>query len=564
MTGVVRTCSSVVGADGRLETGPLFGEFLDSNYNCVDRAVLRAYLQIGQAPAGFRTFWRRWKGSDEGLDNAHLMRIAGRFARRVRGWAEKKGVPIVYSQAGERNERISEKCVPADARHEGVFLVIIGRAPGNVWDVVKTADGRIRHIKRKEPRSWVNHYAFHIMDREWGHVIIRFCPHPPFNALIVLNGHEWVALEAARRGVAFTKEDNCFTELSDARGLGLVADALSSSEDSIGRLIQVSERWIYSAVLCFAMDIADQERTDFHYSYSIFQAEYSRNLLFGSGHVMGQVFHGLVDRVRGPLDIRTVKTLFGRRQRPKRQKGQPREPAEEVVLEKPAYDLTILRIHFGRVTLKIYTKGERVLRIEAMAHNARDLRCRISAQHFPEVVSALREMVDRFVEVLRCLDTAFVDRGLLDQLSQSGTLGAVRVGGIDTNRRRMRAVMEAVTALSPNPRGFTTPEHAARVRELLGDPSYSPSKAAYDLRKLRSKGILDRIPRSRRYLAEARSLRAMAALLLLRDKVILPLLAAASRDQPAPEPRQITALDLRYRRVHEEMQCLFAHLGIAA
>src|SRR5690606_32846286 len=140
-----------------------------------------------------------------------------------------------------------------------------------------------------------------------------------------------------------------------------------------------------------------------------------------------------------------------RRQRPQRQKGQPREPAEEVVLERPAYDLTILRIHFGRVTLKIYTKGERVLRIEAMAHNARDLRCRLSAQHFPEVVSKLRDMVDRFVGVLRCLDTAFVDRGLLDQLAQPGTLGAVRVGGIDTNRPRMRAVMEAVLALSPSP-----------------------------------------------------------------------------------------------------------------
>jgi hypothetical protein len=184
----------------------------------------------------------------------------------VRGWAEREGVPIVYSQAGERNEHIAEKCMPADPRREGVFLIIVGRAPGNVWDVVHTADGRIRHIERKEPRSWVNHYAFHIMDREWGHVIVRFCPHPPFNALVILNGHEWVAIEAAQEGFEFTKEDNCFTEISNARGLGLVAETLSSCESSVGRVVQVSERWIYSAVLCFAMDIADQERTDFRHS----------------------------------------------------------------------------------------------------------------------------------------------------------------------------------------------------------------------------------------------------------------------------------------------------------
>ena len=45
---------------------------------------------------------------------------------------------------------------------KGVFAVIVRRAPGNVWDVEHTADGRIRRIKRKVPRPWVNHYAFHM------------------------------------------------------------------------------------------------------------------------------------------------------------------------------------------------------------------------------------------------------------------------------------------------------------------------------------------------------------------------------------------------------------------
>lgn len=545
------------------DRGGLFGELLEDSYDCVDRVVLRAYLQIGQAPAGFRTFWRRWKGSDEGLDNTRLMRVAGRFSRRVRAWAEREGVAVVYSQAGERNEDIAGQHVP-EPGFEGVFLIIVGRAPGNVWEVEHTSDGRIRNIKRKEPRSWVNHYAFHIMDREWGHVIIRFCPHPPFNALVILNGHEWVAIEAAQEGLEFTKEDNCFTELSNARGLGLVAETLSSSESSVGRVVQVSERWIYSAVLCFAMDIADQERTGFRYNYSVFQAEYSRNLLFRDGRQMDQVFSGLIDRVRGPLDIRKVKTLFGRRQRPRRQKGQPRAPAEEIALEKPAYDLTILRIHFGRVTLKIYTKGGRVLRIEAMAHNVRDLRCHLGVLYFTEIVGELRKMVDRFVEVIDCLDTAFIDAGLMDELAQAGVLGAVRVGGLDINRPRIRAVMEAVLALSPNPRGFTSSELAAKVAPLLDDQTYSPSRAAYDLRKLRCKGLVEKLPRSHRYVAHASGLRAMAALLILRDHVVRPLLAAASRSDVPPRPCEANVLDLQYAAVQNEMCKLFTHLGIAA
>ena len=544
--------------------GVLFDEFLDGSYDCVDRVVLRAYFQLGQRAPGLRMWWRCWQGLDDGLNNTRLMRVAGRFARRVKGWAKSAGVPVVYSKSGDRNEDLARGYVPGDPGFEGVFAVIVRRAPGNVWDVEHTADGRIRRIKRKVPRPWVNHYAFHIMDRDWGHMIIRFCPHPPFNALVILNGHEWVAREAERRQLAFTKQDNCFTELSNARDLGLVADALSSPESSVGRLVRAPERWIHSAVLCFALDVADQERTGFRYHYSLFQAEYSRNLLFTSGRRMDRVFSALIDRVRGPLDLRTVKTLFGRRQRPRRHKGQPRAPVVEVSLETPQFDLTILRIRFGRLTLKIYTKGERVLRIEAMAHNARDLGCRLGASYFPEAVEALRRMVDRFIEVLDCLDTTFVDAGLLDRLPRPGRLGAVRVGGIDINRPRARAVMQALLALSPNPAGFTSSELANKVARLLKDDRYSPSRAAYDLRKFRCKGLAARIPRSRRYLVDPSALRTIGALLMLRDKVVSPLLAAASTSSSAPKPRISSVLDQRYAGVHHEMRRLFDTVGIAA
>ena len=35
-----------------------FANLLDGTYDCVDRIVLNAYFQFGQAPAGFRLWWR--------------------------------------------------------------------------------------------------------------------------------------------------------------------------------------------------------------------------------------------------------------------------------------------------------------------------------------------------------------------------------------------------------------------------------------------------------------------------------------------------------------------------
>jgi len=73
-----------------------YGDLLAGSYDCVDRVVLNAYNSVCHSPGGFRVWWRRMHdGSDEALDNAHLTRMAGRFSRRVRAFAEAHDVPLI-------------------------------------------------------------------------------------------------------------------------------------------------------------------------------------------------------------------------------------------------------------------------------------------------------------------------------------------------------------------------------------------------------------------------------------------------------------------------------------
>jgi hypothetical protein len=72
--------------------------------------------------------------------------------------------------------------------------------------------------------------------------------------------------------------------------------------------------------------------------------------------------------------------------------------------EKPAYDLTIFKLRCGKLSPKIYSKGERVLRIEAAVHNTLDLQCGRSLEKFPVVVSRLKGVLERFANVLSCID----------------------------------------------------------------------------------------------------------------------------------------------------------------
>jgi hypothetical protein len=98
--------------------------------------------------------------------------------------------------------------------------------------------------------------------------------------------------------------------------------------------------------LCFALDLEEQRLSGFHYQYSIYQIEYSRNLIFEVGGHMEQVFQGLIDRSRVRLDLKTVKTILGCKRRPKyrsrkkRAAGHTRQFADE-----ETYDAVVLAKH---------------------------------------------------------------------------------------------------------------------------------------------------------------------------------------------------------------------------
>jgi len=124
----------------------LYQDLLDGSYDCVDRVVLNAYFRMAHDPGGFRLWWRALTGSDETLDNAHLMRLAGRFGRRIRGYAKAHNIPVIDCLAGDRKHDIAEEHLAKTKIIQGLFLVLVGRAQAPVWDVSAN-----HHIERKKP-----------------------------------------------------------------------------------------------------------------------------------------------------------------------------------------------------------------------------------------------------------------------------------------------------------------------------------------------------------------------------------------------------------------------------
>jgi len=537
-------------------------DLLSGTYDCVDRICVRGYFPLGQTSGGLLTWWNQLFPNTP-LTEKRLRKLAGEFARRVHAYARKHKIALRYFVTGDKTKHTeAEKLRPVDPKFRGVFAIFVAKAPAWVWQAKNNHNGK---VVLRRPKNWplVYHYHFHIVDPQWGHLTIRMSGHPPFGLQISLNGHEWVERQAQKQAISWVKEGNCFVGGSDLAGLNRLAQQLDGVR-GLARLAQVVDRWVYSACLCLALNREQQQRSGFRYAYSCHQLEYSRNLLFKNGRQLDEVYQGLIDRTRRLLDVPRLKTIFGRKRRPNQ--SQTRDGRLEKIIERSGYDLTVFKLHFGKLTLKMYDKGDRVLRVEIVVSNIEELHCGKRLEKLPGMLQRLEAMVVAFLGVVQAAHLSFVDGQQWDALAAPSVRGAKRTAGVDLQKPRMRAVAEAVIRLAAQPGGFSAAELAERVREQQGRAmaSYAARRAAYDLHKLRGKSLVERIDKTRRYRVRRPGIRTLAALLILREQVIKPVLAGVCRPKPGRPPKNLHPLDYHYKKLQCEMLATLQTLKIAA
>jgi hypothetical protein len=151
-------------------------------------------------------------------------------------------------------------------------------------------------------------------------------------------------------------------------------------------------------------------------------------------------------------------------------------------------------------------------------------------------------------------------------LAAPSVRGVQRTAGMDLQKPRMRVVAEAVIALGAKPEGFSATDLAERVRQQQGRTlaGYAARKAAYDLRKLRGKSLVERIGKTRRYGVRRPGIRTLAALLILREQVIKPVLAGVCRPKRGRPPKNLHPLDVHYQKLQREMLATLQTLKLAA
>src|SRR6202030_3327271 len=119
---------------------------------------------------------------------------------------------------------------------------------------------------------------------------------------------------------------------------------------------------------------------------------------------------------------------------------------------------------------------------------------------------------------------------------------------------RVMALFQAICAFTHLPRGFRNRDLRPQVEALLGR-SYSTAQMTYDLRRLRLKGLIHRIPKTHRYTATSYGLKVAffyAKLYLRIFRPNWPALLAEADPFPRPLRAALDSLDREIQKLHDE------------
>ena len=116
-------------------------------------------------------------------------------------------------RSGPSKEDIARSIAQEEGITEGLICVFSVLEPCTSFVVRGNHETHKLEAVRKQRKCL--HFYFYLIDPELGFMHIRLQSWFPFGIQVYINGHEWLAQEMERQGIAYERYDNCFTHIDD-------------------------------------------------------------------------------------------------------------------------------------------------------------------------------------------------------------------------------------------------------------------------------------------------------------------------------------------------------------
>jgi hypothetical protein len=522
---------------------------------CIDRMYCNVYVPQLQHAGGLLGYIQRQLGLSI-ASTAPLGKITDAFGTAMRHFAREQRVPWVDFGKGQRKDDVMHTYLARFDRKEGVLFIGRAQEKTHLFRTERRRDAN------GESYPWivkttgvVNQFYVYAVDADFGPFFLKFCSYFPYNAKLCLNGHEWAKRQAAKSGIGFTALDNGFAALDDPAEV----ERLQAICDRFGpeQVDGLLRKWL--AILPHPFTAADRA-AGYRYDIAVWQAEFSLTQVLDRP-ISGRVFFEQV--IRDNLDAGRpdhVCLIFNRRLMRTGPRATPGPFRTRVITEGVTPSL---HIDYKHTQVKQYHKQGRALRTETTINDSTDFRIGKRLTNLP----ALREVGfsanRRLLGVQRLSHNPIRAAEAFTAVHEPITTATGhRTAGLRLGDRRAHAVLQALLIFRLLPAGFGNRDLRGLLTELLGKApgEITAGQAGYDLRRLRTHGLITRIPGTHRYrLTDTGADHAML-LTHIHTRLLQPGLAQLTDPDP-PMPTPLRAAATSYRQALDQ---LTEQAGLAA
>jgi hypothetical protein len=477
----------------------------------IDRMYLNVYqsrLQHGKGVAGFFRFHR-----GEAFATALVMsRMTRQFVARIERFVRDNDIPLISFTKGQRKDDVALSHYAKFDREEGV--VFVGKAQEKA-SVPRTETRRHPDSGRTYPwlvrsTAMVNHYYFYCIDKDFGPFFLKFCSYFPYTARLCINGHEYLKRQLTRKGIDFEPLDNGVLSCDDPKRMQAICDGLSA--EKIDRLLR---KWLRRLPHPFT---AKDRQAGYRYDLSILQAEFALTQVLDQP-VSGRVFFEQV--IRQNLDVGRpdkVQLIFNRRV----QRNTPSRFRTRVITR----DVTpSLHVEYKNTRIKQYHKESRALRTETTINNTRDFAIGRMLHNLPALRAIGFQANRRLLDVQQISHDPALGETAFRQLTQPCEVDGQRTSAIRFGDPTVLALFLSLLIFRLLPNGFSNRDLRQQFALLSGKRSdqITPGQMTYQLRGLRLRGFIRRIPKTHRYEVTDRGVRTAVFYVTGASAILRPL-----------------------------------------
>lgn len=330
-----------------------FGELLTGALSGFDRVVFRGYLTQLCSEGGMAAYLKERHVPISDFA-AHSSEMTRHLIGASINYDNSQGVPHQYFAKHFRKEEYAKKIMSEREVESGLVCSFSTLEPCQSFQVYQSKDPLKGPYLVSRPRKCKFIYKYFV-DELLGFMGVRIQTWYPFTVQIWVNGREILSRQMLKKGMGFTKQDNCFIELDD----------LFSAQ----KLMEEQTSWDWAEILKRVARTVNPEHESMfgegrEYFWSVYQSEWASDIYFKDPEKLNSLYDEMLFHAINDFKSPNVMRFLGNRVN--KDGSIPKNFNADVISSlQERHEGARVKHYLNKNSVKMYNKSGNVLRVEA-------------------------------------------------------------------------------------------------------------------------------------------------------------------------------------------------------